>query len=287
MKLIRRIKHTFWPGFNNSFHPYAIRVPALAAAASCVLLFQVVVYIDGQTGDTLGIARDISEEKIVEETNQKRQKSGEAPLRLNRRLSRAAEEKARHMVTRDYWSHYGPAGSTPWSFIEDAEYTYQHAGENLAKNFQTSSGVISGWMNSPQHRDNMLDSRYQDIGVAAVDGYLEGERTTVVVAMYATPTSSTTFASAQGSSNENMVLPSVRTYSAIRPLNVLDTLPPAAQFGAAVALMLGIVYVGQHVVIRRQHLLWDKHVHPRPMLQAALLVGVVVVLIHTSYGAVG
>jgi hypothetical protein len=285
-RILRFVKHTFWPGFNNSFHPYVIRVPALAVATGCLLLVQVAGYVDGRTGDTLGIAQNITEDELLRQTNRQRRDVGLRPLREDRRLAAAARDKAEHMLQRGYWSHYGPEGTTPWSFIKNRGYDYQYAGENLAKGFQTSSGVTDGWLNSPGHRENLLGGEYQHIGIAAADGYLNGEQTTVVVAMYGSTRPPNGGAPIRRSDN-GMVLPATQTYSPAEPLSVVRTMPPAAQLGAAVALMLGVVYLAQHVTLRRKHLLWDAHVHPRPVLQSMLLVGIVVVLIQTSYGAVG
>ncbi len=287
LRTLRHIKHTFWPGFNNSFHPYAIRVPALAVATGCLLVVQVASYVDGQTGDTLGIAQNITEQELVEQTNQQRQNAGLRPLQENAQLSAAARDKAEHMLQQGYWDHYGPDGTTPWSFIKEHGYEYQYAGENLAKGFQTSNGVTAGWLSSPGHRDNLLDGGYQHIGIGTADGYLDGEQTTVVVAMYGTTRLQSGVTTVRGGSNNGMVLPATQTYTPTEPLSVVQTMPPTAQFGAAIALMLGAVYLAQHIVIRRKHLLWDKHVHPRPVLQSMLFIGIVVVLVQTSYGAVG
>lgn len=292
MKILQTIKHTVWPGFPNAFHPYLLRWPALALATGCLLLIQVVAHVDGRTGDTLGVARSVSGDGLLHQTNQQRRAAGVDPLREDARLTAAARDKARHMLDRGYWSHYGPDGRTPWSFIRRAGYEYRHAGENLAKEFQTSQGVMSGWLDSPEHRENLLGARYRDVGIATAEGDLNGEKTTVVVALYAAPRNAARdsgggAAMDRGTGGGPMVLPAVRTYSAARPLNVLQTMPPATQAAAAAALLLAAVYIAQHLVVRRNYLLWDAHVHPRPLLQAALLLGILAILVHTSYGAVG
>lgn len=46
--------------------------------------------------------------------------------------------------------------------------------------------VVKAWMNSPTHRENLLSSRYQDIGIAVIDGSLGGRETTLVVQMFGT-----------------------------------------------------------------------------------------------------
>jgi hypothetical protein len=71
-----------------------------------------------------------------------------------------------------------------------AGYQYEYAGENLAKNFLFSDGVVTAWMNSPTHRDNILKREYTEVGYAIVNGTLNGEQTTLVVQMFGKPASS-------------------------------------------------------------------------------------------------
>ena len=58
------------------------------------------------------------------------------------------------------------------------------AGENLARDFGDTGSVITAWMNSPTHRDNIVNGKYREIGVAVVDGVLNGVETTLVVQMF-------------------------------------------------------------------------------------------------------
>lgn len=287
MKTIKYIKNTFWPNLQNSFHPYMLRTPALALAAIVVLLLQITAHIDEKNDNILGVSDGIATSRILEETNRERGETGVDPLSSDTRLQAAAQAKASHMVSNGYWGHYGPDGTGPWNFIEDSGYEYRYAGENLAKSFRTSKGVVAGWMSSPEHRDNLLSTQYEDIGIGVADGYIDGEETTVVVAMYATPGNSSLLASDGSSTTGSVVLPSVNSYSFMQPLSLFSTLPPVAQFASAAALMLGVVFVAQHVVIRRNYMLWDKHVHPRPVLGGVMLFGVVAALIQTSFGVVG
>src|SRR5690606_38362299 len=100
------------------------------------------------------------------------------------RLLQASEAKALHMLEKDYWSHADPGSSiTPWFFLDEAHYAYYYAGENLAKDFTSSEELLEGWLNSPSHRQNLLDSRYSHIGVAVVEGDFQGTHTTLVVQM--------------------------------------------------------------------------------------------------------
>jgi len=94
--------------------------------------------------------------------------------------------KAQDMFAKNYWAHTAPDGTTGWSFISAAGYNYTAAGENLAKGFYTSSAVIDGWMASPTHKENVLSPQYKDAGYAVVDGVLQGDEVTLVVALYGT-----------------------------------------------------------------------------------------------------
>ncbi len=129
----------------------------------------------------LGISGNIDQKKLIELTNIERQKKGLPPVAENSALDQAAAAKAQNMLAENYWAHFAPSGKTPWDFISGAGYKFTYAGENLAKNFTSAEAVVSAWMASPTHRDNLLSSKYQDIGIAVVQGVLNGQETILVV----------------------------------------------------------------------------------------------------------
>lgn len=135
----------------------------------------------------LGYSANISPERVIELTNSERAKRGLAPLKQNALLSEAARQKAADMFAFNYWAHVSPSGRTPWSFFGDVGYKYQYAGENLARDFRDPDSVVRAWMNSPSHRDNVINDKYREIGVAVVDGTLQGAETTLVVQLFGTP----------------------------------------------------------------------------------------------------
>lgn len=132
----------------------------------------------------LGINSSITVSQVIAGTNIERQKRGLAPLYENQTLSQAATAKAQNMFEENYWAHFSPSGKDPWGFILKSGYKFSYAGENLARNFYNTDEVVSAWMNSPSHRDNILNPNYQDIGIAVVDGVLNGQKTTLVVQMF-------------------------------------------------------------------------------------------------------
>jgi hypothetical protein len=140
----------------------------------------------------LGSSADFTSNTLLSATNQNRSAANETPLSIDPELSAAAQAKANDMAAHDYWAHTSPDGQTPWSFIAASGYNYQQAGENLAYGFGSAGDVVSGWMNSPEHRENVLNAAYQNVGfgIANAPNYQGHGPTTIVVAEYAQPSSS-------------------------------------------------------------------------------------------------
>lgn len=134
--------------------------------------------------DILGFASNISIQEVVSLTNRKRSEAGLSALSLNQELSAAAYTKGRDMIDKDYWAHVAPDGTQPWKFFNDFGYKYRYAGENLARDFSNSSAAVEAWMNSPTHRDNILNSKYKEVGIGVVEGNLAGTDTTIIVQFF-------------------------------------------------------------------------------------------------------
>lgn len=143
--------------------------------------------------NVLGAQTDFSSDSLLASTNADRALDKEAPLTINAQLAAAAQAKANDLVTKDYWAHNSPTGTTPWDFITAAGYQYQAAGENLAYGFNNASQTVIGWMNSPEHRANILNTSYQNVGfgVASSPNYQGKGPETVVVAEYGDPIAAT------------------------------------------------------------------------------------------------
>jgi hypothetical protein len=109
------------------------------------------------------------------------------PLQRNTVLDAAAQQKAQHMAKNEYFSHFSPTGVSPWHWFDEAGYVYAHAGENLAIHFTDSSEVVEAWMDSPTHRENIVDGKYTEIGVGTAKGTYEGYDTVYVVQLFGAP----------------------------------------------------------------------------------------------------
>lgn len=181
--------------FVNLFapHPHNNHKAKILWPQSIVILIGLFImgrsFIDMTVGlqpGVLGYASQIDPDKVIELTNQEREKAGLPGLQTNSELNQAALAKAADMFENNYWAHISPTGTEPWSFITQSGYQYQHAGENLARDFSNPQDVVKAWMASPTHKKNLLDNRYRDIGVAVMDGTLNGVETTLVVQMFGT-----------------------------------------------------------------------------------------------------
>ena len=182
----RHVKMVVVPHRHNQYKPHLIRRQGLAVVFVAVLLAQLIGNV-GYFRNTLGAESTVQVSELLDATNTERTSVGLAPLTLDTRLSDAAYMKAKDMLANQYWSHDSPTGVKPWKWLADANYNYSYAGENLARNFDTSQTVVNAWMASSSHRENILKAQYQDVGFATVEGELHGKPTSLVVAMYGVP----------------------------------------------------------------------------------------------------
>lgn len=186
------IRHLFVPHHSNNCKAKILHPSVLSILVGIFLVYQVFInFYLLVSPSVLGFASNISPEKILELTNQKRAEQGLSPLTINSKLNESAQRKAGDMFAFNYWAHISPSGRNPWSFFQEVGYKYVYAGENLARDFMDSDAVIEAWMNSPTHRDNILNSNYKEIGISVINGTLNGVETTLVVQHFGTSTEST------------------------------------------------------------------------------------------------
>jgi uncharacterized protein YkwD len=114
------------------------------------------------------------EQQVLTKINQKRAAGATcggtwyppAPaLTLDTRLRCAARKHSKDMGVKDFFSHTGSNGSTPWDRIKKSGYTYTQAAENIAWGYTTPSDVVKGWMASPGHCTNIMNKTLKHLGV--------------------------------------------------------------------------------------------------------------------------
>lgn len=119
----------------------------------------------------------MSNSDILSQVNAARSQVGAGQLSNNSKLQSAAQMKAEDMATRNYFAHTSPDGKTPWDLMAEVGYAWSWAGENLAVSTDVNSVslIVNGWLNSPEHRQIMLDSRYTETGIGVAVGTWQGQ----------------------------------------------------------------------------------------------------------------
>jgi uncharacterized protein YkwD len=110
--------------------------------------------------------------------NETRRDWGRPPLDAQRNLRRAAAWQASDMTQKDYFSHTSADGDSLADRLDQANFIPHSdrwgAGENLAAG-QGQAGspaeIVDGWMNSHDHRVNLLDPGFRLVGIAASRGW--------------------------------------------------------------------------------------------------------------------
>ncbi len=116
--------------------------------------------LTGQAADL-----DAWAQEVLTRTNEERAKEGLSPLTWNSKLAKAGSDHCQDMIDNNYFDHYSLTGSSPGDRATLAGYTWQWIGENIAAGYNTPESVVEGWMNSPDHRANILLPEFTELGV--------------------------------------------------------------------------------------------------------------------------
>jgi hypothetical protein len=190
MKFLATLRHLFIPHESNNQKAKLLHPTSLSLIAVGLIAFQLILGIAHKAfPKVLGYAANISPAEVIRLTNVQRAASGLGALSENSLLDSAALAKGNDMLAKGYWAHFAPDGTSPWSFFLNFGYKYKYAGENLARDFPDASSAVSAWMNSPSHKENILNPNYREIGIGVVEGNLAGVDTTVIVQFFAAPLS--------------------------------------------------------------------------------------------------
>lgn len=103
--------------------------------------------------------------QVLDLTNVQRQLAGLQPLQLNVQLNKSAQAHSEDMALRDFFSHTGSNGTAIGDRAKAAGYKYSYIGENIGAGQATAQDIVQRWMNSPSHKDQILNPNYREIGV--------------------------------------------------------------------------------------------------------------------------
>jgi uncharacterized protein YkwD len=157
-------------------------VPAIAASAS---------------RPTVVLPVDSLENAVVAQLNQVRVAHGLRPLKASTALANSAFDHSLEMVDAGYFAHVSADGSPFWARIERfygrVRPTRWLVGENLYWQAQSTTArtAVRAWLQSPEHRANVLRRGFREVGVSAVratgaPGVYGGRRVVVLTVDFGT-----------------------------------------------------------------------------------------------------
>ena len=278
------LKKALVPHKGNHYRPHLVRLHGITAVLVLAVVMQLAYgFVSSGRLEVLGRVSDISVGDLVADTNAQRENVSLPALKMNDELSSAAFWKAQDMFANNYWAHVSPQGVTPWKWVGDAGYNYDVAGENLAKNYPTAQATVDAWMQSATHRANILNNKYQDIGLAVVTGMLDGRDTTLIVAYYGSPA---TAAAVEGAADTTppVVYAAPVSGGVGNPLtyfgSALQSMSPATLGSLALLAIVGAVAVAAHHYRKKLPVAWRrswKLHHGMYTFAGVLVLGVVIV----------
>lgn len=89
-------------------------------------------------------------------------------LAWNEPLLVAAGAHSADMAQKNYFSHVSQDGRTAAQRVTAAGYSWSSFGENIAAGQSSVEQVMTGWINSPGHCQNLMNLNFRDVAVACV-----------------------------------------------------------------------------------------------------------------------
>jgi uncharacterized protein YkwD len=127
--------------------------------------------------EVTGLGEAQMESSITCLINDERASYGLQPVNPNNDLHQAAMSHSNEMIDESYFEHTSPSGLTFMDRIEGTGYMQGArtwtVGENLVWGtgpLSTPQALVTAWMNSPPHRENLLRPAFRELGVAALAG---------------------------------------------------------------------------------------------------------------------
>lgn len=224
-KIATKFVRYFVPHKKNDYKPLFLRLETVSVTAALIL----VLFFGATAADKVLVTSDSPQvaavvvSTLIDLANSDRTQNGLPALTVSPVLEQAAQLKANDMAAKGYFAHVSPSGEDPWYWFAQVGYNFTYAGENLAVYFSDSDAVNTAWMNSPEHRANILSDNFTQIGIATAQGMYQGQETTFVVQEFGTPAPTAQVAQASVATST----PVVSTEIAVSTTSVATTTPIA------------------------------------------------------------
>ncbi|WP_077614460.1 CAP domain-containing protein [Caenibacillus caldisaponilyticus] len=109
--------------------------------------------------------------EIFNITNILRMRQGLDPLQWNAEAAQAAYQHSREMMEKHYFAHESKWSGGPGDRLHQAGVDFTMAGENIAAGYPDGISAVIGWMNSEDHRKNLFNPSFTDLGVGVYHKY--------------------------------------------------------------------------------------------------------------------
>ncbi|MGL6108368.1 CAP domain-containing protein [Romboutsia sp.] len=119
---------------------------------------------DNNSDSTTGNFSDY-QKQVLDLVNVERAKVGLNALVLDSSVSDVATLKSKDMIDNNYFSHTSPTYGSPFDMLKKFGISYKSAGENIAYGQNSPKEVVTAWMNSQGHRENILNANFTNLGV--------------------------------------------------------------------------------------------------------------------------
>jgi uncharacterized protein YkwD len=228
-KLAAKFVHYFVPHKKNDYKPLFLRAGTVGATTALIL----VLFVGADFADQALITNRSPQfaavvvSTLVDLANTDRTQNGLPMLTVSPVLEQAAQLKANDEAAKSYFAHISPAGDDPWHWFSQAGYDFSYAGENLAVYFSDSDAVNTAWMNSPEHRANILSDNFTQIGIATAEGVYQGQQTVFVVQEFGTPAAFASASASQDTSKNNSGAQTAPVARATPAPSAVDAIPVA------------------------------------------------------------
>jgi uncharacterized protein YkwD len=123
-----------------------------------------------------------TENQVIRIVNQKRSEVGAKKLKKRAVLNEIARIRANQICNSSELSHSNLDGITVFDLLANYGMTFMAAGEDLAMgtaSIMSAENTVNLWMNSPAHRNILLNGIYRRVGVGVIDA--NGNRIVTIV----------------------------------------------------------------------------------------------------------
>lgn len=88
------------------------------------------------------------------------------PVEWHDKLYRSALSHAKEMSDHGFFSHFGRYGENIGARLDEHQYRWQVAGENLGEGQKTFDEVLRDWIQSDSHCEMLMNPKVEDMAVA-------------------------------------------------------------------------------------------------------------------------